>query len=123
MIKQIRFGIKKAIDQNRVRVTLNRFPLVTNPITGEQVRNPAGTKTTHDIYGRIAHEASRVPDDRLTPAGMSTTLSRVLIVDADTTIIEHDTFTWNGGSWEVGPVDPVKMGGVTVAYQSILQEA
>jgi len=123
ILKQIRKGIKNAVAINRERITLQRAPLITNPITGEQVRNPAGAKTSHSIYARIAHEKKVAPDDRPTPAGESTNLSRFILVEPQYTIVEHDTFTWQGKEWEVGPVDPVIIKGHVIEYQAPLKEA
>jgi len=123
MITQIKSGIKKAIAQNRFRVILKRFPTMTDPITGETIRNQAGTKTSHPIYCRIAHERAQVPANNETPAGLSTNLNRFIITDHNQSPVEHDTFTWQGKDWEVGPVDPVRIKGQVIEYQAPLKEA
>lgn len=122
-LKQLRKGFQAAINLNKSRIVLMRFPTMTDPITGETVRNQAGTKTSYPIYARIAHEREQVPINMETPAGLSTNLSRFIITDYNQAPVEHDTFTWQGKDWEVGPVDEVVIFGSVIGYQAPLKEA
>lgn len=122
-LKQLRKGFQDDINISKVLITLKRSPMTTDPITGDQVRDPEGVKTEHENYGRITHERSNPPHNRETPAGLSTNLNRMLMNDWLNMPYEFDVFDWEGKTWEVGPVDPIiKFGGV-VGYQSPLKEA
>jgi hypothetical protein len=122
-LKQVRDGFKRIIAVSRVLIILERFPVTENPITGDPVSDPSGTKTEHPIYCRITHEKSQVPDDKETPAGLSTNLGRMIMSDWQNIPVEHDAFTWEGKGWEVGPVDLVIQFGGTIGYQAPLKEA
>jgi len=97
--------------------------MTTDPIGGGQVPDPTGTVTTEDIYCRITHERSTVPQDTTTPAGLSTNLQRMIMADWNNEPTAGDLFEWNGHQWEVGPVDPVMQFGGVVGYQAPLKEA
>lgn len=122
-LKQVRKGFKKVIAVSKHLITMNRFPVTTDPITGKQVPDPTGVKKAHSIYCRITHERGQVPDDRETPAGISTNLGRMIMADWLNIFYEHDTFTWESKEWEAGPVDPVIQFGGVVGYQAPLKEA
>jgi len=122
-LKQARTGFKKNVAVNRSRITLTRQPMTTDPITGELVPDPTGTATTEDIYCRITHERSIVPQDTSNSAGLSTNLQRMIMADWENEPTAGDLFDWNGHQWEVGPVDLVVQFGGTVGYQAPLKEA
>lgn len=123
VLRQLRNGYKRDVDVDRVSIILKRFPLTTDPITGEQVQDPTGTKTEHKITCRIPHEKSQVPDDEENAAGLSTNLSRMIMADWENEFQEHDTFSFIGKGWEIGPVDTIRQFGGITGYQAPLKEA
>jgi hypothetical protein len=102
-------------------ITLSRRPWIDDGY-GEQTLDVDGTPTSHRVKCRIFHERSQIPDDNETPAGISTNLQRAIMTDYKNIIKEHDTFTWIGSEWEIGPVDTVVQFGGTVGYQAPLRE-
>lgn len=123
MLKQSRAGFTENVNQNRSKITTTRQPVTTDPITGDTVPDPTGTQTTHTLYCRITHERAQVPDDTENPAGLSTNLQRMLMSDWKNVPVEHDTFTIDLGTFEIGPVDQIYLYGGIIGYQAPLQES
>jgi len=120
---QIISGITKVINQNKEKIVLKRYPLTTDPITGEQISDQSAEKVSIPIYARIAHEKAGVPINTEKSSGLSTNLSRFIITDLSFCPQEQDTFDYKNKSYEVGPVDPIEIFNTIVGYQASLTEA
>lgn len=107
-LSQLRDGVKKAIAMNPTTVTYSRKPLVDDGFGG-QVQDPFGTPTTGTAIVRISHEKYGVKDDSSTPTGLSTNLTKFVLMDYTVPLNEGDAI----GDWRLGPVDTFsKFGGV-----------
>lgn len=122
-LRQARAGQKKLIAENRSYLVQTYQPTTTDPITGDQVPNPAATAVTENIYCRIMHERAQVPTDTQNPAGMSTNLNRMIMTDWENVPRYGATIAWESLTFEIGPVDPIYKYGGLVGYQAPLTEA
>lgn len=124
LLKQARKSVIALIKESPIKITVKRFPLVDDGSgDGTLVPDPYGTPDDYTMTVRISHERRQPANLGSAPAGLSTNLSRFVMVDYKTTIYQGDTFEALGKYWEIGPVDPLmKFGGAT-GYQAPLREA
>jgi len=121
-LKQARKGIKKHVEENPTEIIIYRKPLVEDGFGG-YVESPTADPDDFTITCRISHEQQGPVNNEPVPAGLSTNLTRFIIVDYKTTIYENDTFEAIDKNWMIGPVDPlIKFGGI-IGYQAPLREA
>ena len=123
ILTQARSGFKDLISINKQKITLERKPYATDPITGDPVIDPTATPVEYKIYARLTHERIAVPTNQARPSGLSTNLQRFIICDYQTTIQEHDLFNFGSKRFEIGPVDTVEVCGEIIGYQAPLTEA
>lgn len=121
-LKQARKGIKKHVEENPTIISIFRKPRVEDGFGG-YVESPTGEPDEFIITCRLSHEQQGPDNLKQVPAGLSTNLSRFIIVDYETTIYENDTFEAIDKNWMIGPVDPLIKFGGTIGYQAPLREA
>lgn len=122
LLKQLRTGIKKHIAESPTVITIFRQPLVDDGFGGT-VESPTAAPDEFTMTVRLSHEQKGPEKLESVPAGLSTNLSRFILVDYETVIYENDVFEAINKNWCVGPVDPLlKFGGI-IGYQAPLREA
>jgi hypothetical protein len=82
---------------------------------------PPETKTA---IVRIAHEGGGVQKNGVGPAGLTTNLTKYVVMLYDVDIRENDIITEDGGmKWKVGAVDPFSLEGEVYMKQAPLNRA
>lgn len=123
-LKQSRDGIKKHIDESPSIITVWRKAMKDDGFGGT-VEDPFSDPSDDTFKARLSHEQKGPELSNEVPPGLSTNLSRFILVDYETTIYEGDYFkdAILNKSYRIGPVDPlVKFGGI-IGYQAPLLEA
>ena len=83
--------------------------------------NPWGTPVTKTFTGRISHDGAGPFYLTNNPSGMSTNLSRYLLVDYTVDFLQKNDIL--NGKWKILTVDPLSKFGGTHGYQCTLVEA
>lgn len=124
LLKQAKRGIIKLIRENLSIIIIYRKALKDDGFGGE-IEDPFAEPTTNKIKCRISHERQGPEKLNNSAVGLSTNLSRYILVDNQTIIYENDSFEEFeiGKAYRIGPVDPlIKFGGI-IGYQAPLFEA
>jgi hypothetical protein len=124
LLAQARKGIQKLIDENKTTIIIYRKSLIDDGFGGE-VEDPSDEGTPITIRCRISHEKEGPEKLNSAPPGLSTNLSRFIMVNYKTLIFENESFEDDTieKSFKIGPVDPLRKFGGTTAYQAPLIEA
>ena len=122
LLKQAREGINRLINENSEIIIIYRKPLIDDGFGG-LVEDPHGDPVPHEIKCRIFHESKMPGNFFPAPSGLSTNLSRAILVEHDVIIFDGDLFEAIEKRFKIGAVDPlIKFEGVT-GYQAPLTEA
>lgn len=123
ILEQEKKGIQFLLNENIDQYDIERKPMIDNGF-GVMVDDPYGKPNKHKIYGRISHESAVPLSPENIAAGLSTNMSRFLLVDGETVIYQNDIITnYLGKRWRIGIVDPLEMFQEIIAFQAPIMEA
>jgi len=123
-LKQARAGIKQLILESPETITIKRKALIDDGAgDGVMVPDPFGTPDEVSLTVRISPKQKGPEIYDSVQAGLSTNLSRFILVDWESLIYAEDIFYTIERWWKIGPVDTLKKFGGVIGYQAALSEA
>ena len=108
VVKQCRMAYERLINENPVRVTYSRKPVIADGFGGFML-DPNGTPTEGNEVIRITHEQSSVPNLVDSPVGLSTSFSLYAVMNYNSRIQQGDTINADGRQFTVGVIDEIKV--------------
>jgi hypothetical protein len=121
-LEQARDMISRIINESPTIVIIYRDSYVDNGF-GDSVPDPFAGGEPVNILCRICHEKKAVEKTAVSVVGLSTAMSRYMIVKHDVTIRENESFEALGKIFRIGPIDRLEKFGGTIGYQAPLIEA
>ncbi len=120
-VKQARDGIKRSVDMNRTTLEITRGGTTDNGFGGT-MPDPSAS-TTETIRARISHKAKGPSQASGSPAGYTSDLDRIIIVEHTVQLYKGDRFSYLGKDFEILDVDPLRFYDEIIGYQADLKEA
>jgi hypothetical protein len=119
--QQMRNAIDKLIQQNPFYATIQTKPMIAD-VNGGWIEDPFGVAVESSVRCRISHQKSAPATLAATNIGFDDDQAFYILVSHNSVLPQGGTLDYNGASYEIGPINTVRMFGQIISHEAPLKK-